>query len=86
MVYSGGSMGIKIGSGLGTAIIGWVLFYGGYVGGGGTQSNAALLSIQSLFIYIPMAITVFLIILMLFYRLDKIYPRIISDLKARSAN
>lgn len=86
MVYSGGSMGIKIGSGLGTAIIGWVLFIGGYVGGGGTQSSAALLSIQSLFIYIPMAITVFLIILMLFYRLDKIYPRIISDLKARSAN
>ncbi|MGN8843058.1 MFS transporter [Niallia sp. HCP3S3_B10] len=86
MVYSGGSMGIKIGSGLGTAVIGWVLAFGGYVGGGGTQSSAALLSIQSLFIYIPMAITVLLIILMLFYRLDKIYPRIISDLKARSAN
>ncbi|MCM3364078.1 MULTISPECIES: MFS transporter [Bacillaceae] len=86
MVYSGGSMGIKIGSGLGTAVIGWVLAFGGYVGGGGTQTSAALLSIQSLFIYIPMAITVILIILMLFYRLDKIYPRIISDLKARSAN
>lgn len=86
MVYSGGSMGIKIGSGLGTAVIGWVLAFGGYVGGGGTQTSAALLSIQSLFIYIPMAITVILIILMLFYRLDKIYPRIISDLKARSVN
>ena len=86
MVYSGGSMGIKIGSGLGTAIIGWVLAFGGYVGGADVQAASALQSIQTLFIYIPMAITVFLIILMLFYRLDKIYPRIISDLKARSAN
>ncbi|PWW31503.1 MFS transporter [Chromohalobacter israelensis] len=84
MVYSGGSMGIKIGSGLGTALIGWVLAFGGYVGGGGEQSATALLSIQTLFIYLPLALCVLLIVLMLFYDLDKRYPSIIEDLKARA--
>ncbi|MCK0715846.1 MFS transporter [Chromohalobacter sarecensis] len=85
MVYSGGSMGIKIGSGLGTALIGWVLSWGGYVGGGGEQSESALLAIHYLFIYIPLGISVLMILLMLFYNLDKEYPKIIQALKERNA-
>jgi len=85
MVYSGGSMGIKIGSGLGTAIIGWVLAFGGYVGGADVQAASALQSIQTLFIYIPMGINVLMIVLLLFYNLDKKYPQIIRDLQARNA-
>ncbi|WP_077622572.1 MFS transporter [Sediminibacillus massiliensis] len=85
MVYSGGSMGIKVGSGLGTAIIGWVLAYGGYVGGSSVQSGSAILSIQALFVYIPMGITVLIMILLAFYNLDKKYPKIIEDLRARNA-
>ncbi|WP_457808190.1 MFS transporter [Kushneria sp. EE4] len=84
MVYSGGSMGIKVGSGLGTALIGWILAMGGYVGGGDAQTDAALFSIQALFIYLPLAICVLIIVLMLFYDLDKRYPKIIQDLKARA--
>ncbi|KHF39365.1 MFS transporter [Halalkalibacter okhensis] len=85
MVYSGGSMGIKVGSGLGAAMIGWVLALGGYVGGSAIQSDSALLSIQALFIYIPLALTILMIILLLFYNLDKKYPQIIKDLQARNA-
>lgn len=85
MVYSGGSMGIKVGSGLGVALIGWVLAFGGYVGGSEVQTDAALFSIQALFVYIPMAITVLMIVLMTFYNLDKKYPQIIKDLQARNA-
>jgi|SRR5690625_315189 len=84
MVYSGGSMGIKLGSGLGTAIIGWVLAFGGYVGGSAVQTDAALLSIQSIFIYIPLGITLLILFIMFFYDLDKKYPQIIKDLQARN--
>ncbi|HZH61160.1 MAG TPA: MFS transporter [Metabacillus sp.] len=84
MVYSGGSMGIKIGNGLGTAIIGWVLAFGGYIGGQADQAQSALLSISSLFIYIPMGISVILFILLAFYDLDKKYPSIVVDLEARA--
>ncbi|WP_110648966.1 MFS transporter [Salinicola peritrichatus] len=83
MVYSGGSMGIKVGSGLGTALLGWILAFGGYVGGGGEQSDAALFAIQALFIYLPMGLCVLLIALMLFYDLDKRYPAIVAELAAR---
>ncbi|TDL86191.1 MFS transporter [Vibrio vulnificus] len=85
MVYSGGSMGIKVGSGLGAAIIGWVLAFGGYVGNSAVQTDAALLSIQTIFIYIPMGITLLILFIMPFYDLDRKYPQIISDLKARNA-
>ncbi len=83
MVYSGGSMGIKIGSGLGTALLGWILAFGGYVGGGGEQSDTALLAIQTLFVYLPMGLCALMIVLMLFYDLDKRYPAIVADLAAK---
>ncbi|OHV07544.1 MFS transporter [Kushneria phosphatilytica] len=84
MVYSGGSMGIKVGSGLGTALIGWILAFGGYASGGGAQTDAALFSIQALFIHLPLAICVLIILLMLFYDLDKRYPKIIESLRAKA--
>jgi GPH family glycoside/pentoside/hexuronide:cation symporter len=84
MVYSGGSMGIKIGSGLGTAIIGWVLAFGGYIGGQAEQAQSAIVAINSLFIYIPMGLCVVLFLLIYFYDLDKKYPKIIAELANRS--
>jgi GPH family glycoside/pentoside/hexuronide:cation symporter len=39
-------VGIKVGSGLGVAITGWLLTFGGYVGGMETQSESALALLQ----------------------------------------
>ncbi len=84
LVYSAGSFGTKVGGGLGIAIMGWVLSFGGYVSGSdGTQPSSALSSIEFLFIYLPIIFLIILLIILVFYKLDKEYPKIIKDLKAK---
>jgi len=83
MIYAGGSMGLKIGTGLGAALIGWLLAIGGYVGGLETQTSSALFSIEFLFVYAPIIVNVLQIIVMYFYKLDKEYPQIMKDLNER---
>ncbi|MCR3759582.1 MFS transporter [Clostridium felsineum] len=83
LIFSAQSYGGKAGSGLGSAIIGWILAFGGYVGGAATQSATALSSIKFLFIAIPIVFVAIEIILLLPYKLDKEYPKILSELKAR---
>ncbi|MBS4206666.1 MFS transporter [Bacillus sp. FJAT-50079] len=84
VLYSGGSMGQKLGVGLGVALMGWILSLNGYVGGQTTQSESALFAIEAIFIYIPIVVFVAQIILLFFYKLDKEYPRIIKDLQNRN--
>ncbi|MGE1128910.1 MFS transporter [Bacillus wiedmannii] len=84
LVYSAGSMGSKIGAGLGIALIGWFLAGGGYIGGATMQTNSALFSIKALFIYLPILISVIQIILLSLYKLDKLYPQIIKELNERA--
>lgn len=84
LIYSAGSFGAKVGTGVGTALIGWILTWGGYIGGKAVQADSAIFSIHLLFIYIPIAIVIIKIVLLTFYKLDKIYPQIVKDLQARS--
>lgn len=83
LLYSGGSMGQKVGVGLGSAILGWVLSAGGYIGGQIEQPETAVNAIFILFIYLPIIVFFIQIILLYFYKLDKIYPKIESDLAKR---
>ncbi|MCF3944121.1 MFS transporter [Oceanobacillus alkalisoli] len=83
LVYSGGSMGTKIGTGIGAASVGWILSFGGYVGGQAIQSDTAIFAINALFLYLPIVTFVLLVLLLSFYKLDKEYPQIINDLRAR---
>jgi len=83
VLYSGGSMGQKIGIGIGSASVGWILSLGGYIGGQAVQSESAITAIFTIFIYLPMAIFIAQIILLYFYKLDKEYPQIVNDLKLR---
>lgn len=83
LVYSAGSFGSKVGSGIASGIIGWVLSLGGYIGGSSTQTDSALFSITSLFIYAPLIIAFLEIILLSFYKLDKEYLAIIEDLNEK---
>lgn len=84
MIYAGGSMGLKIGTGIGAALVGWLLAWGGYVGGQETQNSLALLSIEALFIYVPIILNLIQLIIMLFYNLDKEYSGIVEDLQTRA--
>ncbi|AUM87337.1 MFS transporter [Clostridium botulinum] len=83
LVYSAGNFGLKIGIGLGTAIVGWLLAFSNYNGSSKIQTNTAINAINILFIWSPMILSGVQIILLKFYKLDKIYPNIISDLENR---
>ncbi|RYM02192.1 MFS transporter [Sporolactobacillus sp. THM7-7] len=82
LVYSAGSFGTKAGSGLGTALVGWGLAIGGYVGGQSTVSTLANFSIQFMFIYLPVIFCLVQIALLWFYKLDRQYPDIIKELQS----
>ncbi|AVQ47099.1 MFS transporter [Clostridium botulinum] len=83
LVYSAGNFGLKIGIGLGTAIVGWLLAFSNYNGSSKVQTDTAINAINILFIWLPMILSGVQIILLKFYKLDKIYPNIIRDLKKR---
>ena len=85
MVYAGGSMGFKIGTGIGSALIGWLLAWGGYIGGQETQISSVLSSIEALFIYLPIILNILQLLLLYFYKLDREYPRIVEDLQVRAS-
>ncbi|NFQ68370.1 glycoside-pentoside-hexuronide (GPH):cation symporter [Clostridium sporogenes] len=83
LVYSAGNFGLKIGIGLGTAIVGWLLAFSNYNGSSTIQADTAINAINILFIWLPMILSGVQIILLKFYKLDKIYANIISDLEKR---
>lgn len=84
LTYSVTSFGQKIGTGLGTAALGWILAAGHYNGTAAVQPASAIFAIKSLFLYLPFVITiVVLIIWYLFMGIDKIYPTVMHDLEER---
>lgn len=83
VLYSSGSMGQKLGIGLGTASVGWLLSLGGYNGALSVQPDSAITSIYAVFVYLPIVIYVIQIILMYFYKLDKFYNNIVIELEER---
>lgn len=75
------------GTGLGTAALGWILAAGNYNGTAAVQPDSAIFAIKSLFLYLPLAITVVvLIIWYLFMGIDKVYPTVRKELDERRKN
>ena len=88
LIFSGGSVGTKIGSGVTSAALTGLLSYAGYVSsasGTVAQSQSAIDMIVSLYMYGPIFVWVVLIAVLLAYNLDKIYPQIMKDLAKREA-
>lgn len=83
VLYSAGSMGQKAGYGLGVAALGWMLGAAGYQGLAATQPDSALFAIDIGFIWGPIVLFAILIILFAFYRLERIYPTVETELVAR---
>lgn len=53
-MYSCTSLGIKIGGGIGTAVVGWLLEFSGYVGTNPTQPQSALSMMQFIYLWLPL--------------------------------
>lgn len=80
--YSLPLIAFKIAMGLNSFILGLLLEAGHYIPGG-VQPQSALTAITSAFIYIPGALAVLWLLIILGYKLDKQYPQIIAELEAR---
>lgn len=87
LIFSGSSVGTKLGQGLTAAGITKCLDIAGYISSTGSveQPESALNMIVDLYRVVPLIIWVFLIILLLCYRLDKKYDSIVAELNEREA-
>lgn len=73
---------MKVGSGIGTAALGWILSVGKFNATLAEQSSAAITAIGVSFAWIP-AITMFIgVVCIFFYDLDKKYDKVVADLDA----
>ncbi|MBD3108806.1 MFS transporter [Bacillus sp. AGMB 02131] len=83
LINSGASFGMKVGNGLGLALIGWLLAFGGYIGGISEQVALADRMIIWLNVHIPIIIAVIQVIVLWFFKLDSKYRQIVQDLRER---
>ena len=88
LVFGGGSLGFKIGTGLTSAMISMLLTSAGYISsttGGAVQPLSATQMIMTIYKFGPIVIWGVAVVVLLFYKLDKIYPKIMADLAQREA-
>lgn len=85
MTYSASSFGMKVGTGLGSAVVGWGLQLGGYIGDAAQQSDSALFAIRALYTWVPMILIIIGAVILAMCNLDKIYPTIRKELAERNA-
>ncbi len=64
-------------------ISGLLISWGGYVGGSQVQTANALLAIRAMYLYIPFVCIILSMLIMAFYNLDSIYPKIQAELEKR---
>lgn len=53
-MYSCTSLGVKLGGGIGTAVVGWLLEFSGYVGTNSVQPRSALDMMQFMYLWLPL--------------------------------
>jgi len=91
LVSTASAFGANVGNGIGMAIVAFSLSIGGYVArevfhsGPTDQSQAALSAINFVFIWVPIILLAGMAAILFFYKLDKEYPSILEELKARKA-
>lgn len=79
------SFAAKIGNGLGSSVVGWLIEWSGYEADAAVQSTKAVFSITACSVYIPLIMTVIMLVVMFFYNLDGKFAQIIQDNKQKDA-
>lgn len=88
MIFAGGSIGTKVGSGVASAAMTGFLAAAGYVssaGGTAVQPQAALDMIVNIYKYGPMIVAGAAVVTLSLYHLDKQYSSIMEELTRREA-
>ncbi len=83
MLYSSASFGSKIGVGISSAAAMAIIGAAGYDGTLAVQPGSAMTAIGVLYIVVPAVFMIITLILYQRYKLDKIYPQVMADLKKR---
>ena len=73
----------KFGIALGTAVLGWILGAGGFDASQAVQSASGNASLVAVYTYVPAIFQLLVFVIMFAYTLDKIYPKIKEELRAR---
>jgi probable glucitol transport protein GutA len=76
---------IQLGSAFGTGIMGLLLSMSGYTGVAATMPGSAIIMIRLLFSLIPMALYLIVILVLRFYKLDKLMPQIHKENEEKRA-
>lgn len=83
VVSSVSSFGVKVGTGVGSALVGWILAFGHYDGKLMVQAPSALGAEIALMIGIPMVLAIVQIVFLLLWDMDKIRPNILKELEVK---
>lgn len=87
-IFSGGSVGAKVGMGVAQAAITGIMTLCGYISSTGAsvvQPQSALNAVVGLYLYAPLLIWALVIVVCAFYKLDHKYPAIMQELSLREA-
>lgn len=79
MMYSCSSLGIKVGSALGTAICGWLLDATGYIENAATQSSNTLSMLQFLYLWVPTILCGVMSVLLFFLKVEKANAQLLEE-------
>lgn len=71
---------MKVGSGVGTAALGWILGAGGFDSTLAEQTASALGAINFSFAWVPVITSVICVVCMVFFDVDKYYDKAVADL------
>lgn len=86
LTNSSTSFGMKVGAGLGSALVGWGLAWAAYDGTLAAQTAATITGIKMVFTIVPAVLIIVGMITLFFCNIDKIYPSISSGLAERRAD
>lgn len=73
----------KVGQALGGALTTFALAIGGYVANAEIQTSGAIMGMKFSLIGVPAIVVILSFIVLIFYKLDGIYPQILADLEER---
>lgn len=89
LIFGGGSLGFKLGTGITSAVITALLDKAGYISSSGAagvvQPESAVAMIRNIYVWGPTLIWIVAVVTLLVYQLDKKYAGIMADLSTREA-
>lgn len=83
LTNSATSFGMKVGAGLGSALVGWGLAWAAYDGSLAAQAAGTITGIKLVFTVVPAVLIVVGMIALFFCNVDKIYPQIAAGLEEK---